>query len=295
MTTTHLEEPLQTLLVCLDLTEIDQHLIDYSLFLGNKLSVEHVIFFHVIQAYDLPSQHEEEYENLERDLIASIDKQAQEAKNRLGLKDLHTQTVVRTEQEDAAEVVVLFTQEHKIDLTLIGNKSGEERTGYYGKKIIGQVRSDILFVPVEPEHSLEQILCLLDFSSASTRAFKRALSIQKNTECQLACRYVQDSSSSYFPDSTTRTIADLSKKAEKTIKEFLAGFGLGQEQVPCTIDVQKPIQEHISEINRLKPTLVIIGVSGQAASVTTLLGNIAETVRREEITNPVMIMKNSER
>lgn len=41
------------ILACLDLTEMDNHLIRYAVFLSRALKVDTLLFLHVIQEYDL--------------------------------------------------------------------------------------------------------------------------------------------------------------------------------------------------------------------------------------------------
>ena len=147
---------LNTLLVCLDLTEIDQHLIQYASFLSEALETEKVIFLHAIQAYDLPDKKSKKYPDLESSLSQTIRKEITDAVSERFRKGTKTEVITKIEDEDAADVVIGFTRKEQVDLTLIGQKFGEDRAGRYGQKIATQVHSDLMFVPESPEFSVEK-------------------------------------------------------------------------------------------------------------------------------------------
>jgi nucleotide-binding universal stress UspA family protein len=183
-----------------------------------------------------------------------------------------------------------------VDLTVIGQKFGEDRAGRYGQKIATRVRSDLLFVPESPEMSVEKILCAIDFSRHSERAFQRALDIQRFTGAQITCHYVFDTSKSYFPATTLRSSSAMEKKLQKKYRKFLRKFDLTPEQVPCRFELNDQIMGHAERINRQageeESRMVIIGTRGQTSVVTSLLGNVTENIRRMDVDMPVMIMKN---
>lgn len=287
---------LNTLLVCLDLTEIDQHLIQYASFLSEALQTERVIFLHVIQAYDLPDKKGKKHPDLESTLSQTIRKEITSAVSERFRKGTKTEVITRIEDEDASEVVIDFTRKEEVDLTLIGHKFGEDRAGRYGQKIATQVQSDLMFVPESPEFSVEKILCAIDFSRESERAFRRALDIQRLTGAGFTCYYIYDTSKSYFPATTLRSSSTLEKNMQKKFRKFLRKFDLTPDQVSCQFELNDQIQGHAERITRQaeeeESNLLIIGTRGQTSRVTSLLGNVTENIRRMDMEMPVMIMKN---
>ncbi len=287
---------LDTLLVCLDLTDIDQHLIQYASFLSESLNTRKVIFLHVIQAYDLPDKSSKHYPDLESSLSQTIRKEITNAVSERFRSGTHTEVITKIEDEDAAEVIIDFTRKEDVDLTVIGQKFGEDRAGRYGQKIATRVRSDLLFVPESPGMSVDKILCAIDFSRHSERAFQRALDIQRFTGAQITCHYVFDTSRSYFPATTLRSSSAMEKNLQKKFRRFLRKFDLTPEQVPCRFDLNDQIVGHAERINRQageeESNMVIIGTRGQTSVVTSLLGNVTENIRRMDVDMPVMIMKN---
>ena len=288
---------LNTMLVCLDLTEIDQQLIQYASFLGEALHVKRVIFLHAIQAYDLPDKNSKKYPDLETSLSQTIQREISNAVSERFQSDIQTEVVTKVEGDDAADMIIDYTRNHPVDLTLIGQKFGEYRAGRYGQKIATQVKSDLMFVPETPELAMGKVLCAIDFSKNSERAFQRALDIQRVTGAQMDCHYIYDTSQSYFPATTLRSSSNQVKAARKKFSKFLEKFDMSTEEVHCNFEVNDKIRGHAARINEeaesQKSQLVIIGAKGQAGSVTSLLGNVTENIRRMDMEIPVMIMKNN--
>ena len=287
---------LNTMLVCLDLTDIDQALIRYASFLSQALETNKIIFIHAIQAYDLPDKTSKKFPDLRSSLSTTIEEEINSVVSNHFKKQIKTEVVTKIEDEDASEVIIDFIEKEKVDLTLVGQKYGEDREGHYGQRIAEQAQSDLMFVPEDPVDSLERILCAVDFSEASEKAFLRALEISRKAESRLTCHYIYDTSKSYFPASTLKTTSYIEKQFNKRFKKFLKKFDLKPEDVNCKFDVDDSLTSQAEKTYRTakeeESQLVIIGAKGKTTSVTTLLGNITENLRRMDKEIPVMIMKN---
>lgn len=285
------------MLVCLDLTDIDHHLIQYASFIGEALHVNRVVFLHAIQAYDLPDKKSKKYPDLETSLSQTIRREINNIVSERFQSGIQTEVVTKVEDEDAADMIIEYTRNEPVDLTLLGQKFGEDRTGHYGHKIATQVKSDLMFVPESPELAVEKILCALDFSENSERAFQRALDIRQVTGAEMTCHYIYDTSKSYFPATTLRSSSNQEKAARKKFEKFLEKFDATPQDVPCNFEINDKIKGHAARIHAeaesQKSQLVIVGAKGQATSVTSLLGNVTENIRRMDMEMPVMIMKNT--
>lgn len=279
---------LDSMLVCLDLTDIDNHLIDYALFLAGKAGTSSIIFTHVIQAYDLADRKRTDLEKLQE----KVRKQMETQIDRLLKGPINTQVMVEIEREDASQRVIDISRKQKADLVVLGKKYGEDRDLRYGKRITEEVGCDLLFVPEDPQLSAEQILCALDFTEASKEAFTRALQLQKQTGAQLSCYCLYDTGSSYFPASTLRSSASLEQRLRRQVKSFLADFDLQPEEIPCRIEIDYSAGgSHAEQITSLPASLVIVGARGDAKTVTSVLGNIIENLWHTDFRSPIMIVR----
>ncbi len=287
---------LNTMLVCLDLTEIDRYLIEFASYLSQTLAMDKVIFFHAIQAYDLPDKSSKKFPHLETDLSTKIKAEINSVVSSHFKRKINTDVITRIEDEDAANVIIDFTRKEDVDLALIGQKYGEDRSGHYGHKIAAEALTDLMFIPEEPDLKLDKVLCAVDFSRNSEKAFRRALDIAQSANSKLICHYLYDTQKSYFPATTIRTKGVLEKKARKRFGKFLKKFDLTQDDIELKLRVNEEFKSQAEklyeEAEALDVDLLVVGAKGKTSVVTSLLGNVTERLRKMEKQMPVMIMKN---
>ena len=287
---------LNTILVCLDLTDIDRSLIRYASYLSQTLELKKVIFFHAIQAYDLPDKSSKKFPDLESDLSTKIKSEINSVVSSHFKRNINTDVITRIENEDAANVIIDFTRKEEVDLALVGQKYGEDRSGHYGHKIAAEALTDLMFIPEDPELSLTKILCAVDLSKVSEKAFRRCLDISRAVNAPIICHYLYDTHKSYFPATTFRTKGVIEKKVRKRFRKYLNKFNLSPDDVELRVRVNEEFKSQAEklyeEAEEQKADLLVVGAKGKTSVVTSLLGNVTERLRRMEKQMPVMIMKN---
>jgi nucleotide-binding universal stress UspA family protein len=289
--------PIKKLLVCLDLTDIDPVLIRYAAFIAPRFSVEKIFFLHVIQAYDLPDKTGKKFPDVENVLSRVIHKSMDEQVSAEFRETMETEILTGTEDQDAANGILHCIEDRDIDLVLIGQKSGEDRQGHYGKKIIKNYKCDTLLIPEDANLKIDRILCALDFSKDSEKAFSRGLYLQKKYGSTLVCYYIYDTTNAYFPASTEKSVNAAQKKAKQKYREFLDHFDMNPDKLACHIGTGDADNSESKNICKTAGTenadLIVVGAEGTTANVTTLLGHIAESLRLLQKQVPVMIVKNT--
>ncbi len=287
---------LNTILVCLDLTDIDHSLIQYASFLSKTLETDKIIFIHAIQAYDLPDKSSKKFPDLHSSLSKTIEEEINSVVSDHFKRKVKTEVITKIEDEDASQVILDFIEKENIDLTLIGQKLGEDREGHYGHKIASSARSDLMLIPEEPELNISKILCAIDLSEYSQKAFRRSRDIAKATQSEMVIQYIFDVSRSYFPAATVKSSTNLEKSFRKKFKKFLKKFDLKTEDVRYRYAINETLKSQAEKLYQAaeeeQANLIILGAKGQTDSVTSLLGNITENLRRMEKEIPVMVMKN---
>lgn len=287
------------MLVCLDLTAIDTYLISYAAFIAKTLPARKVVFYHAIQAYDLPNRGDRSFPDIETELKEIIQEEMHKSVDSHFEEECHWEIATQVGYEDAAREIIEYIKTNEIDITLIGQKYGENRQARYGHKIAADAASDILFVPQYAEKTIDPILCAIDFSAESVRAFERALDLSRTWGVEMTCYFVSDPSRAYFPATTERSASHYQQQAKKTYQQFLKNYGLSPEEFPCRIEPASEITSEAENIYQAaverNARLIVIGAQGNTATVTSLLGNISESFRLMEKEIPVMIIKNPPR
>jgi nucleotide-binding universal stress UspA family protein len=288
-------QPIRQFLVCLDLTDIDAYLIRYAASLARTLSVERVIFFHVIQAYDLPDRADKSFPDVETELRDLIRKNLLKSVDDFFKTECHWEIETRVGYEDAAKEVIGYIQESGSDLTLLGQKYGENRQARYSRKILTETACDILFVPQITSVSLQPVVCAVDFSEESGSAFEKALDISRAEAGSMSCYFVSDPTRAYFPATTQRSSDRDLRRFQETYEQFLKSYGLSPDDIPCRIEVHEAISSEAEAIHQTaseqNARLIVVGARGDAAKMTSLFGNLCETFRIMEKELPVMLVK----
>ncbi len=290
-------EAINHILVCLDLTEIDPSMIQYAAYVADLFDAGDVTFIHAIQAYDLPERRRKSFAEVRDSLAQKIREELDELIDESFRKSHSIRVVTRIEQEDAADGILEYIGENGIDLTLIGQKFGEERKGHYGKKIAENAPCHILFVTENPDADrLKKALCAIDFTEASETAFQVALYLAKHHRIETIAYFVQDRSNAYFPSSTLRSASRKQSLSEQSYHDMLDKYGVDEKDFPCRIETGDSMISEPEKLYNLAEEedvgLIIVGAQGDTATETSLLGNISETLRRMQTDIPIMIVKD---
>ncbi|MFW6080788.1 MAG: universal stress protein [Desulfosalsimonas sp.] len=289
-------EPVENIMVCLDLTEIDDYVISFAAHTAEIFRAQSTTFVHVIQAYDLPDRRSKSFPDVKSSLNSMIQEELDQRIDSAFRKKVKTEVAIRVAEENAADEILSFIRETNADLLLLGQKHGEDREGRYGRRVAAESACDIIFVPENPPDRVSSILCAMDYSDSSKGAFDRALYLQQTLGASLSCYYIQDVTKTYFPVSTSKSASRSQSRAEARHRELIGAFGLNPDDYPCRIDTTDQLASEAEKICRVadeeKADLVIVGAAGDTASETSLLGNVSETLRRMEKYIPVMVVKH---
>ena len=290
-----LMDNIKNILVCLDLTAMDRDLIRYAAYFAEKTGCKNVTFFHAIQAYDLPNRSSRSFPDVETELSDLIRTTIHQYVDQQFEDTITWQVEMRTGYENAAEEVIRYANEGDFDLTLIGQKTGENRAGLYGQKIAGEIATDLLLVPEQADYSLSGILCALDFSEPSRKAFEWSLKLAEKENEKPELYFVTNPARAFFPVTTDRSYSMQTKKYLRQVDQFLEQYNLTRAQVTTHIELNDQFTSEAEKIYEMAlisgHSLIIVGTRGDTANVTSLLGNLTESFRLMEKEIPVLIVK----
>lgn len=286
------------ILATLDLTEIDKKVIPYAAQLGKALKARKVYFMHVIQAYDLPDKTGKKFPDLKTSLTEMIEREFVESVGEYFENQKNYEVLIKIEDENAAQVVVDYVKDSEIDLTIIGDKVGEDRKSYYGRKIAAEAESDVLIVPEYAEIHFNAILCPIDFSKQSEKAFLLANKLAEQKGSRIHFFYLYDNTQAYFPATTLppskkRVVRRMRKGYREFLKRFDVDYAKNLAELSFAIsDIRHSAELILEKAGQLGSDLILVGAKGMPKNVTTLLGNILENLRLQEKNVPVWITKN---
>ena len=263
------------LLIGLDLSEMDQYLIQYANILDHILNVEQITFIHNLKLGELPK------ELVQTDQLQLIQKRI---KNRI------EQQIKATEIAYQYEVVVTLenyseiafsnlAKQKNFDLLVMGNKQKLLGNGALANKLVRILPSATLLVPETFKIPIETVIDAIDFSRYTNAIMLWADRFKNNSKGQRISHsavHISKSYWSYLPMMNEKELEKISKeeiqeKEEKWNKEY---------PHYTDIDIVPAKNQNISAAliqyaRNKKADLLILGVKGSAGIKDIILGSVA--------------------
>jgi nucleotide-binding universal stress UspA family protein len=276
--------PVKTVMVCLDLTEMDDMLIRYSIYFSQLLGeVGKIIFAHNIK-FDYPEEAGALIDRLDKPLGELIgDIITEKVTGHFEAVDpAPSFEVVVKEDASTAHALAELAEAEGVDLTISGKKISYQGSGLVAESLlrIADFHSDLLLVPETAFHQISNIVVATDFSEASKAALERGLYIQKQTKANLNCQHVFSIPAHYFPYIPVGNMQKgLRQNAEERWEEFVETHDLADPgELECALvfnDGKSTAQTIYDYALREKKDLIVIGSKGKGALTTIVLGSVA--------------------
>lgn len=170
-----------TVLVGLDLSEMDYFLIKYMKLLHQTLSIEKVTFFHNIKLGELPNDFvlPERLKVIQDKIKTKLDNKVKEQN-----PDFPYDSVVTTESYSASAFSSYFRR-NPVDLLVMGNKQNLEGNGALPRQLLGLVPSSVLMVPETYSDPINTVMEAIDFSKYTPSIMKWARLFQSKPEVEI--------------------------------------------------------------------------------------------------------------
>lgn len=311
---------LKKLMVCLDLSEMDSLLIQYSAFLINQLGFTDVHFVHVTKEFDIPDELMGEFPDLDQPLDEIIQSELNELVE--DIFDVNTQypvassgkfhtkgdsekeeskptysVSIHVESGNILEQLISKAREIDPDLTLVGKKTSYKGTGLVLGSIANFMPSSILFVPEQVSFRLDRFLVPVDFSEASELALKRILNITNSMEAETEACHVFELPSQFFPSTIPIEKLELSarkslkvkvdsfiKKLEPLNRPIPFEFILGEGRDLADVLYHEAIQKHAD--------MLVLGSKNRSVKTALYKGTVVEKLANPYYPIPVYIVKD---
>lgn len=282
---------IENILVALDLSDIDETLIEYASFLAEKLEVEKVYFVHNIKKYEISGLFEEHIRDINLDEVIGeeLNDKVEER-----FKAKAEWEVLISEDPYTESLIKYIVDKYAIDLAILGNKNKSKGTGVVSAKLLRLLKCDILSVPRNFRPKIETIWAGTDFSHASRKAFRIAEILQENTTAALKAIHVYSVPVQFSPYVSQEKIAP---KIEKHVKEkyqkFVKKLDYHNEIEPLIIlGRESAVAQNIaSRINTAGADLLIVTDKGANTFSTLIVGSVTEDLFNENLEVPLWIAK----
>ena len=287
------------LMITLDLSSMDDLLIDYVSFLANKIKPDKVIFMHVMETMYLPEEVSSMFSDLDEPIDQIIKKELDQniKDNYYGPED--TQTELRVREGNPTDIILREAESEKIDLVVLGKKTGFKGKGILTGKIVRLIHCSSLILPESGQPKLDKILVPVDFSKYSQMALKQAMKLSEDSNAEVVCQHVYNIPVHYYPyiSSTAKMDKPMLEHAAKEYDKFLKKVAKPKPKIRCeyTKDEGQDISQKIYDLAvKERANLIVVGSKGLTNTASFLIGSTAEKLTSYDKTIPLLIFKDKE-
>ncbi|MDX5419055.1 MAG: universal stress protein [Hymenobacteraceae bacterium] len=285
---------INSMMVCLDLSDIDEKLVAFTRYICERLQVDKVYFVHNIKTSELSEDFREWFGDV--DLATEIEgNMADIVTEHFG--NAATHEILVSEEPNTEVILADLVKRYKIKLTLLGKKMSDKSTGALGTKLLRILPCSILVLPETAEFHIERVLVPIDFSDTSVYALRLSKNLAEQLGLQLEIMHVYRLPSQFFPLISEEKAV---RKAEEVVKGKFADLQKRHKEitgVPYTLvrAANKSIAERIIlHIDKGKHDLLVLGLKGNNPIPSLSLGSVPTEIYKRDIHIPLWLVYSEE-
>ncbi len=286
------------ILICLDLTEMDESLIGYANFLVDTFNPSSVTFIHVMDTYEIPEEITGTITDGDKPLKDLLKEEIEEkVQDHYKHADKLKPTVIM-EEGLTVEKIVKYAEKNKTDLALMGKKIGYVGEGGVVKKIIGLIPSSVLLISETSAYRFTRIMVRTNFASPSVVALQMGQYLQSITGASIEFHNVYKLPYNFFPEQSAQAAQKLKAQLEpymtKKYEKFVKKYKLPAD-IPFNYTVDVKGDEAQSLYNyavRNQVDLVITGTKLKSQLANIIMDSTSEKLAGVEKNVPVLIVKD---
>ncbi len=292
---------IRRIIICLDLSAMDNRLIQYLNALLKTVKVNKLYFIHIRKAIDSVNIGLKEYQ---------IEKKEFESNNELikaKIDDFIVNQLNNAAEIDWESIVIEgspsiellhWVNINKVDLLIIGRKDIKRGSGITAGRLLRKSECSVLFVPEKEISSFKKVLIPVDFSASSDYTLKEAyqLANQLYTE-KITCQHI------YFTAPTlnlrlNRTPSQFRAIVESNLnasfKDLFKRNSIPEENIKISLieDIDnRPASSILKYAKKQGIELIMMGPKGQSQHKTNHIGSVTESLLTYNYTIPLLVIK----
>lgn len=289
--------PLKRFLVCLDLSPIDQVLMDYVAALTKSMPDAKVYFIHISKKLEVPEEIRANFPSVTGPADEVIEAGIGDTLSKHFTNKCSTPFEVVVKDGNETEQIIKWSQIKEIDLIVMGLKKSLRGSGTNPAKITSISQCSVLYVPEGFSYKLGRVLIPTDCSKNSAMAVEVGLALKQNKKAELLLQTVYKVPSGYHY--TGKSYADfaiiMKHNAENQLKRFYKEHSIDEQQFRVLVtldDDDKPAEVIFREAKAQSADMIVLGSKGRTMAASFLLGSVAVDLLRLNKEIPYMIVKD---
>ena len=282
-------------MVGLDLTEMDQYLINYVKLLMKTMPLKRIIFVHIAKELEMPKELTEKYP----DLLAPLDENIADG---IGKKiaplfedsDVDHDVIVR--EGEPFEQFLRLSKIKNVDLIVLGRKRTLKGSGLLSSSIVRKSPASILFVTERNWQTISNVMVPIDFSKHSILSLNLALKMKALSGVNIHTAHMYTVPVGFYKTGKSyEEFADIMKfHVTSDYQDFLI-----KNELPKDFPCEYILTDHESKaevINKYAHEagmdLILIGSRGRTATSALLIGSIVKKLLQLNLDIPMLVVKH---
>jgi len=282
------------MMVCLDLSDIDEKLIAFARSVCERLEVRKVYFVHNIKVYELSDDFREVFGDVElaREIEGSMADQVEEH-----FDSSADYEILVTEEPNTEVILADIVKRYGVKLAVLGKKMSDKSSGALGTKLLRILPCSVLVFPETASFHISSVLAPIDFSDASVHALRLGQSLASQLGLSLEIMHVYRLPTQYFPMISEEKAV---RKAEEIVKERFSHLQKKHQEiagVPYRLvrAAGKSIAERIVlQLAKGKYNLLVLGLKGNNPIPSLSLGSVPTALYNTDIHVPLWLVYSEE-
>ncbi|WP_194775485.1 universal stress protein [Pararhodonellum marinum] len=281
-------------MVGLDLTEMDEILIQKIVALAPIIDISNIYFVHVASDLTLPKEITEAYP----DLMAPVDEAIRkDLSSKIAKHDIPTNVSweVSVKEGNSVDTILRWAKIKDVDFMVVGRKESLEGSGSLSKSLARKAPCSVIFLTEKaPAKAPEKILVPIDFSTYTKLTLEFAQHIANKLNGTVQCIHIYEVPIGYHK--TGKSFEEFAKimkgNAEKEYHRFIQKNKLPEYPCEFLLKENGNVARFILKLAKEhKNDLIIMGSRGRTDSAAVLLGSMAEKLIEINNLTPMVIFK----
>ncbi|MFT4854772.1 MAG: nucleotide-binding universal stress UspA family protein [Algoriphagus sp.] len=282
-------------MIGLDLTEMDDILIEKTIVFLKFLGIEKCYFVHVAKDLAIPQEILDKHPELLAPSDESIEERIADKLKHFDFPSTIEIEIFAEEGEDQMEIFLRWALIKDVDLIIMGRKETLAGNGSLAKGIAKKAPCSILMLQEKRPAGLpKKIMVPTDFSDHTEMIYEFSERICKDLHAELVPVHIYQVPHGY--SKTGKTFEEFSEimkeNANKDFKKFL--HKNNHHDLDCHFVLNESGDEGkllLEEANKIDADMILLGSRGRTKSAAILLGSVAEKLVMVNNVLPMLIFK----
>ena len=282
-------------LVFLDLSDMDQTLMQQLAALHRAFEIEKLYVAHYIELKEFSGDLNAHFKNMERPIEEILHEELMERAQQSGFGSEKIEVLIF--KDGSKTNMTSWINHSDVDVCILGKKIVYKGTGIFSGRMARLLTKNILFTTETSRLDIKHILVAIDFSNLSKKALNFASGLQTREEQSLTAYHVFRLPGAYFPFVRANTEKLQDKQAEENLtklRKFTSG-SQSTDKIYLVVEYagEETLGRKVYDFAKSHfVDLIVMGVKGKTDKDELLIGSVAEQLIAVDKDLPVLLVKN---